>query len=108
MALITRDQIKVLPWRSTTVAVEALDGEVEVRPMPLDLRLEAGAYAGGNRPADFSLRVLAATVFAGDGKPVYDADGWARFNSQHPDAVLSLIGEVTMITSRAAEGAEGN
>lgn len=76
--------------------------------MPLDLRLEAGAYAGGSRPADFSLRVLAASVVAGDGRPVYDAEGWARFNSRFPSDVLTLVGEVTMLTNQGAEDAEKN
>jgi hypothetical protein len=107
--LLARDKIPPPPpWRNKVVGVEALGGDVEVRPMPLDLRLEAGAYAGGTRPADFSLRVLAACVIAGDGQPVYDVDGWARFNSNHPDAVLELVGEVTMLTSRGAEDVEKN
>jgi hypothetical protein len=107
--LISRDKIPAPPpWRGKPVEVPALGGEVEVRPMPLDLRLEAGAYADSQRPPDFSLRVLAASVLAGDGRPVYDVDGWARFNSQHSDQVLTLLGEITQLTNRGPEDVEKN
>lgn len=107
MTVISRGAVAapVLPKR--TVEVPELGGEVVVRGLLLRDRL---TLLASPEVRDFGrvTRMLAATVLADDGEPLWTEAEWDEFGAAHSDACLRLFDVAMELSGLKAEPLEKN
>jgi len=94
----------VLP--KETVDVPELGGEVVVRGLLLRDRIAYALDKTGDM-GRFS-RFLAASIYTGDGFPVYTAEEWEEFGSRNLDACLRLFQVARRLSGMDTEEAQKN
>ncbi len=80
---------RVVTVPTERVQVDALGGEVLVRGLTLSQRVAIAAAADGGAPG--MLSILAATVLADDGEPLWPAEDWDLWAGQHLDDAVRLV-----------------
>lgn len=103
--MISRDKVPAVKLPEEEVRVEALDDTVLVRglgfapAMAFAIDFKAGEHGQVSR-------LLAGTVLAGDGDPLYDAASWEAFGNAHPEDMVELYRVARRLSGLDAEDAE--
>ena len=91
-----------------TVQVEALDGEVIIQQMTLQLYLETIRYGMANENTAPIAKVLAACVLDADDQPVFDEAEWEAWAPGHLIATFDLYAKVKTLSGIDLEKAAKN
>jgi hypothetical protein len=92
MALINREQVADPALRSEAVELEPLGGSVIVRGLKLSERLRLRNSAGEGGSAErFTAELLAVAVVDGDRRPLWTAEQWDVWGSEHPKHYGALV-----------------
>ena len=106
MALLKKANIPAPVLPQETVEVPELGGEVVVRGMLLQDRIDLlSAAREGNAKLS---GLLAATVVDGDGVQIYTQQQWEQFGAAHYAAALRLFEVAQKLSGLNAEVAEKN
>ena len=103
--MITREQVKAFKLPEEVLEVPALGGSVIVRGMGFG---EMMKFASGLSEGDVAhvARLLAATVFLGDGEPLYSAAEWEAFGASHSADMVVVYNAAIRLSGLNGEAAE--